>query len=86
MPDDTGPEGVLTLICLTCGAEKFFDQTPPPAITCDRCSGTTFRSYFTPTEADEATISQLEQVARSIALDGESPDISADDVRELNDL
>jgi hypothetical protein len=43
-----------------------------------------FRNFFTPTTADEATISQLEETARSIALDEESPDISADELRDLN--
>jgi hypothetical protein len=43
-----------------------------------------FRSFLTPTRADDATISQLEETSRSAALDEESPDTSADDVRDLN--
>ena len=82
--DRGGPEGVLTLVCLTCGNHKYFDDAPPTAVTCERCGGTVFRNFFTPTERDEATISQLEETARSIALDEESPDISADELRDLN--
>ena len=82
--DRGGPEGLLTLVCLTCGNHKDFDDAPPAALTCERCGGTVFRNFFTPTERDEATISQLEETARSIALDEESPDISADELRDLN--
>jgi hypothetical protein len=82
--DRGGPEGVLTLVCLTCGNHKDFDEAPPAVVTCERCGGTVFRNFFTPTERDEATISQLEETARSIALDEESPDISADELRDLN--
>ena len=34
--DRGGPEGVLTLVCLTCGNHKNFDDAPPPALTCER--------------------------------------------------
>ena len=79
-----GPQGLLTLVCLTCGNHKDFEENPPASLTCERCGGTVFRNFFTPTEADEATISQLEETARSIALDEESPDTSPDEVRDLN--
>ena len=84
MADNSGPEGLLTLVCLTCGNEKNFEQTPPARLSCERCGGTVFRNFFTPTTADEATLSQLEETSRSIALDGESPEISADELRDLN--
>ena len=84
MPNREGPEGVLTLVCLTCGNEKVYDDNPPARVVCERCGGTVFRNFFTPTEADEATLSQLEETARSVALDEESPDISADELRDLN--
>jgi DNA-directed RNA polymerase subunit RPC12/RpoP len=85
MPDKKGPEGLLTLVCVTCGKERFFDQEEPPRhLVCDRCGSTVFRNFFTPTTADEATISSLEETTRSIALDEESPDTTADDVRDLN--
>lgn len=79
-----GPLGVLTLVCLTCGNEKSFDAEPPNHLVCDRCGGIVFRNFFTPVEPDEATISQLEETARSIALDESSSDISPDELRDLN--
>ena len=84
MADTRGPQGLLTLVCLTCGNEKSYDTTPPAGVTCEKCGGTVFRNFFTPTERDEATISQLEETARSIAFDDESPGTSPDEVRDLN--
>lgn len=84
MANDSGPEGLLTLVCVACGREKFFETAPPPTLVCDRCGGTVFRTFFTPTTPDEATLSQLEETSRSVALDEESPDTSIGDVRDLN--
>jgi hypothetical protein len=76
--------GVTTLICLTCGKEKFFAQEVPAAVTCDQCGSTVFRSFMTPTEPDEAVIDALEAQARSISYGDPSPDTTADDVRDLD--
>jgi hypothetical protein len=84
MADNQGPEGVLTLVCLTCGNENTYDEAPPPSLRCDKCGGTVFRNFFTPLDRDEATIAHLEETARSVALDEESPDTSPDDLRDLN--
>ena len=83
MPNNTGPQGIVTLVCLTCGNEKFFDEQVPSQLTCDKCGSTVFRQFATPTEPDEATIAQLEEQARSIGLGDASPDTSPDDVRDL---
>jgi hypothetical protein len=80
----TGPVGVVTLVCLTCGNERFFDRSVPASVTCDKCGGTVFRQFATPTEPDEAAIAQLEEQTRSIALDDDSPDTTAGDVRDLD--
>lgn len=84
MPNEKGPEGTLTLVCLTCGKEKYFADRPPGEVTCDRCGGTVFRSFFTPTSPDGATLSQLEETSRSMALDEESPDTTQSDLEDLN--
>ncbi len=84
MADNSGPRGVVTLVCLTCGKEKFYEQAaPPPDVTCDQCGSTVFRQFATPTEPDEATIAQLEEQTRSIAYGDASPDTTLDDVRDL---
>ena len=80
----TGPAGVISLVCITCGNEHHFDSAVPSALTCEKCGGTVFRQYATPTEPDEATIAQLEEQTRSVALDDDSPDSTIGDVRDLD--
>ena len=76
-------KGILTLVCLTCGKEKFFTQEVPAAVTCEQCAGTVFRSFDTPTEPDDAEIDALEVQARSMAYGDSSPETTLDDVRDL---
>lgn len=80
----TGPSGLVSLVCVTCGNEYSYDQAVPDHVKCDKCGGTVFRQFATPTEPDEATIAQLEEQARSIALDDDAPDNTAGDVRDLD--
>jgi len=80
----SGPEGVVTLVCVTCGNEHFYDKVVPEAVLCEKCGGSVFRTFATPTEPDEATIAQLEEQARSIAYGDSSPDTTVDDVRDLD--
>lgn len=78
-----GPRGLVTLVCLTCGKERFFSQDVPAAVTCEQCGGTVFRTFATPTEPDEAAIDALEAQARSMAYGDSSPDTTASDVGDL---
>ena len=79
----SGPRGLVTMVCITCGAEQFFDQSVPSSITCTKCGSSVFRQFATPTQPDEATIAQLEEQARSMSYGDSSPDTTADDVRDL---
>lgn len=84
MADNPDFRGVFTMVCITCGAEQFFENEPPPAqIKCVKCTGTVFRSFATPTEPDEATIAQLEESARSISYGDLSPGTTPGELREL---
>ncbi len=78
-----GMKGVMTLVCLTCGKEKYFTHDVPAAVTCEQCGSTVFRSFMTPTEPDEAAIDALEAQARSMSYGDSSPDTTNDDVRDL---
>lgn len=80
----SGPVGLITLVCLTCGNEHFYDHAVPPSVTCEKCGATVFRQFATPTEPDDATVATLEAQARSIALGDASPQTTPDDVRELD--
>lgn len=79
-----GPRGIVTLVCLTCGKEKFFTNQVPAAVSCEQCSGTVFRMFATPTEPDGAAIAAAEAQARSIAYGDASPETTQDDVRDLD--
>jgi hypothetical protein len=80
----SGPSGLVSLVCITCGNERHYESAVPSSLSCDKCGGTVFRQFDTPTEPDDATIAQLEAQARSIALDDDSPDTAPDDVRDLD--
>ena len=84
MADDKGPTGLVTLVCLTCGNEKFYDTAVPKTAKCEKCGGSVFRTFATPTEPDDATVATLEEQARSISYGDSSPDTSAGDVRDLD--
>ena len=84
MAKNRGTQGVVTLVCLTCGNEKDYDKAVPNAVTCEKCGGTVFRNYATPTEPDDATIATLEEQARSISYGDSSPDTEPGDVRDLD--
>ena len=81
-----GATGVVTLVCLTCGKEKFYSHDVPATVSCEQCGGTVFRTFATPTEPDDAAIDALEAQARSIAYGDSSPDTTRDDVRDLGAL
>lgn len=76
--------GFTTLVCVTCGAELFIEDAVPERPVCPKCQSTVFRAYTTPTVADEATISGLEEQARSIQYGDSSPETSSDEVRDLD--
>lgn len=76
--------GVVTMVCITCGNEKFFDKEIPRAITCERCGGTVFRQFDTQTRPDDAAIDALESQARSISYGDSSPQTSPDEVKDLD--
>ena len=83
MSANEGPQGIVTMVCLTCGNERFFDDAVPSSLKCDKCGGTVFRTFATPTEPDEASIAQLEEQARSMSYGDPSPGTAAD-VRDLD--
>ena len=82
MAKQNGSDYVTTMVCVTCGAEQFFDDTVPASLTCPKCHSTVFRQFITPTARDEATIATLEEQSRSISYGDASPG-TADDVRDL---
>ena len=74
---------VTTMVCVTCGAEQFFEGAVPGHLKCQRCSSSVFRTFETPIERDEATIAHLEEEARSVQYGDASPQTAPEDVRDL---
>ncbi|HET9426520.1 MAG TPA: hypothetical protein VFO55_14205 [Gemmatimonadaceae bacterium] len=84
MPDNKESSGLVTLVCITCGREQFHARSVPQSAVCDRCGGTVFRAFDTPTEPDDATIASLEEQARSLSYGDPSPDSTRGDVHDLD--
>lgn len=84
MTHRSGPHGLVTLVCLTCGNEKFYDTAVPDGVTCEKCGAKVFRSFATPTEPDDAAIAELQEQARSISYGDSSPDTLPGDTRDLD--
>jgi DNA-directed RNA polymerase subunit RPC12/RpoP len=74
---------ITTMVCVTCGAEQFFDDAVPDSLTCPKCQSTVFRQFSTPISRDDAVIAQLEEQARSMSYGDSSPATSPDDLRDL---
>ena len=74
---------ITTMVCVTCGAEQFFDEAVPVSLTCPKCHSTVFRQFTTPTSPDEVVLAELEDKTRSIRYGDASPGTAPDDVREL---
>lgn len=83
MANQKGPGYITTMVCVTCGAEQFFDDAVPATLTCPKCHSTVFRQFTTPTARDDATIATLEEQARSMSYGDASPGTAADDLRDL---
>ena len=82
---DREASGVITtMVCISCGNEKFFEAAVPDILSCDTCGSGVFRQFTTPTEPDEAAIARLEEQARSIQYGDSSPQTSIDEVRDLD--
>jgi len=81
-----GPaEGVLTLLCFTCGKYYFFADAPPPEeMSCAKCGGTVFRSVFSPQEGDEAAQDFEDSTARDLDPDDPEGDVMPGDILDLN--
>ncbi len=75
---------VTTMVCVTCGAEQFFRGEVPAAMKCQVCGSGVFRAFDTPTRRDEASIAQMEEVARSEAYGDSSPQSAPEEVRDLD--
>jgi DNA-directed RNA polymerase subunit RPC12/RpoP len=79
--------GVLVQICLECGKEYTFDDDPPPEnLTCEKCGGKVFRSYYEPIGEDEANQDFRDTTERDMATSDAEGETTAGDLVDLNNL
>lgn len=79
--------GVLVQICLECGNEYTFDDEPPPEnLTCDKCGGKVFRSYYEPIVEDEVNQDFRDETERDLATTDAEGDTTTGDLVDLNNL
>ena len=84
MGSETG--GVLTLVCVTCGKEYYYDDEPPSDnITCEKCGGHVFRSFFQPIN-DEVAQDFEDVTHRDLDPDDDAGDVAPGDLMDLNRL
>jgi predicted nucleic acid-binding Zn-ribbon protein len=80
-------EGVLIQVCLECGREYMFEDSPPPErLTCEKCGSTVFRSFYASTSEDEAEADFRDATERDLAPDDAETDATEADVLDLNNL
>lgn len=77
-------EGVLTLVCVKCGTEYYFDDhDPPETMTCEKCGNKVFRSFYS-SEDNEAVNDFEETIHRDLDPDDAEGDTLPGDVLDLN--
>jgi hypothetical protein len=78
-------DGVLVQVCVECGQQYFYDDTPPPnEQQCERCGNTVFRSFFDVTEEDEVVADFRETTDRDLTTEDPATDVSRGDLYDLN--
>jgi NAD-dependent SIR2 family protein deacetylase len=88
MPDPRRiPGDVRVLICLECGKEFMFEDTPPPDdLRCDKCGNGVFRPYVVATRGDEAEDDFRSSTERDTTPEEGPGDVKPGDVRDVNRL
>ena len=90
--DPTAPRGrepqqeVLTLICVTCGKEYYFEDEQPSAdLKCEKCGNGVFRAFDT-SVGDEVADDFRDSTERDLDPDDAEGDVLPGDVMDLNQI
>lgn len=82
---DGGEGGILTLVCLKCGTEYYFEgKSPRGQVHCEKCGGEVFRSFYSAAEDDEAAQDFRDTTERDLDPDDAEGDTLPGDVLDLN--
>ena len=90
--DPTAPRGrepqqeILTLVCVTCGKEYYFeDEQPPTDLKCEKCGNGVFRAFDT-SVGDEVVDDFRDSTERDLDPDDPEGDVLPGDVMDLNQI
>ncbi len=80
-------DGVLVQVCEVCGKHYTFDDRQPPAdMKCDKCGNGVFRSFFDVTSSDDVEEDFRAATERDLATDDPATDVTAADIRDLDNI
>ncbi len=80
-------QGVLVQVCEVCGKEYTFDDHQPPAnMQCEKCGNRVFRSFFDVASADDVEEDFRSATERDLATDDPATDVTAADIRDLDNI
>ncbi len=80
-------QGVLVQVCEVCGKHYTFDdRQPPPDLRCEKCGNRVFRTFFDVTSGDEVEADFRAATERDLATDDPATDVTAADVRDLDNI
>ncbi len=80
-------QGVLVQVCQVCGKEYTFDtEQPPPGMQCDKCGNRVFRSFFEVSAVDDVEEDFRAATERDVSTDDPPTDVTAADIRDLDNI
>lgn len=80
-------QGVVVQVCEVCGKHYTFDdQPPPPDLQCEKCGNTVFRTFFDVTSNDDVEADFRAATERDLSTDDPATDVTAADVRDLDNI
>jgi predicted nucleic acid-binding Zn-ribbon protein len=79
--------GVLVQVCLKCGKQYSFDEQEPPAdLSCEKCGGDVFRSFFADSPGDEVAADFRESTERDTLTTDPATDVTRGDLHDLGNM
>lgn len=79
--------GILIQICVECGREYTYEDEPPPEdMTCEKCGGAVFRTYYDTETPSEAERDFEETTGRDMHPDDPEGDTTTGDLVDLERL
>jgi DNA-directed RNA polymerase subunit RPC12/RpoP len=82
---DSSEERVLVQVCLECGKEYTFTESPPENLECEKCGNGVFRAFYDG-GVDEALEDFRDTTERDLGTDDDANDVTPGDLQDLRNL